>query len=219
MVMCSNHYSMQFGYLCGKYPGRLGWLISPGGWRTEPPKYVSYALDNGAFVAWKNRTEWDESAFWALLERAMACRQEPLWVVVPDVVGDPAATMQKWDAWSVILRKAGITWPLAFAAQDGMKLAHAPKNADVIFVGGGTEWRWNTLRTWTKHFKRVHVGMANSERLLWQAHESGAESSDGTGWFKNPQMVEELERYLSLSSGQGQREPRQIIMETVMDDL
>lgn len=40
-VMPSNHSGIRIGYLAGRYPNRLGWLISPGGWRT-PPDWMTY---------------------------------------------------------------------------------------------------------------------------------------------------------------------------------
>jgi len=58
-----------------------------------------------------------------------------------------------------------------------------------------------TLRQWTAAFPRVHVGRVNTERLLWIAHYAGAESCDGTGWFRgDQQQLAGLLRYLEKSS-------------------
>ena len=84
-----------------------------------------------------------------------------------------------------------------------------PTDADVIFVGGSTDWKWKNLYEWTKNFKRVHVGRVNSERLLWIAHEAGAESCDGTGWVRGgEERLEELHRYLQQSTN-GDTRPQQ----------
>lgn len=85
---------------------------------------------------------------------------------------------------------------MAFAAQDGMTPADVPSDADVVFVGGSTSWKWANLRMWTDNFPRVHVGRVNSRRLLEQAEQAGAESCDGTGWFRDPERTAELEAYL-----------------------
>ena len=62
------------------------------------------------------------------------------------------------------------------------------RKCHVVFVGGTTAWKWKTLRTWTENFPRVHVGRVNTDRMLWMAHECGAESCDGTGWFRGDQV-------------------------------
>lgn len=194
------------------FPSRLGWLISPDGWR-QPPSWMPYALDNGAFGAWKNKTEWDEGAFMSLLERARKSHY-PLWVVVPDVVTNREATIEKWAEWVPKIKSVLPHTDLAFAVQDGMTKEDVPSDTDVVFVGGSTEWKWRNLREWTDNFKRVHVARVNSERLLWMADDAGAVSCDGTGWMRGgEERLVELEHYLSISSGRGRK---QMIMEVIL---
>lgn len=212
-VMPANNTSMQIGYLAGKYPGRLGLLISPGGWR-KPPSWMPYALDNGAFSAWVNRKEWDEGAFMDLLELSRR-HFHPLWVVVPDVVSDRAATLRSWEKWAPRILEVEPHVQLAFAVQDGMEPSDVPEDAAVVFVGGTTEWKWRNLRLWTENFPRVHVGRVNSERKLWQCHDAGAESCDGTGWMRGGESrIEELERFLRLTTRS--QEQGQMIMEAIL---
>ena len=212
LVMPTNNSGIQIGYLCGKYPGRLGWLISPGGWR-KPPTWMPYALDNGAFSAWLNKREWDEQAFIDLLDRTRG-HIRPLWVAVPDVVANAEATKARWQEWSQRIREI-TNVPLAFVVQDGMTVADLPEDADVLFVGGSTEWKWRNLKMWTTAHPRVHVGRVNSERLLWMAHEAGAESCDGTGWMRGgEERLEDLERYLRLSTRNDKRP--QMVMEAIL---
>jgi hypothetical protein len=212
LVMPTNNSGIQIGYLCGKYPGRLGWLISPGGWR-KPPSWMPYALDNGAFSAWLNKREWDEQAFIDLLDRTRG-HIRPLWVAVPDVVADAEATKARWQEWSQRIREI-TNVPLAFVVQDGMTVADLPEDADVLFVGGSTEWKWRNLKMWTAAHPRVHVGRVNSERLLWMAHDAGAESCDGTGWMRGgEERLEDLERYLRLSTRNDKRP--QMVMEALL---
>lgn len=212
-VMPTNNSGIQIGYLCGKYPGRLGWLISPDGWR-KPPSWLPYALDNGAYGAWANQKPWDEVKFVDLMERA-ARHERPLWVVVPDVVMDRDATLERWAEWSPKVAEVLPYVPLAFAVQDGMTVEDVPQNAGVVFVGGSTEWKWHTLRMWTANFPRVHVARVNSERKLWQCYEAGAESCDGTGWMRGgEERIEELERFLKLSTRNDKRP--QMVMEALL---
>lgn len=214
VVMPSNNSGMQIGYLAGKYPGRLGWLISPEGWR-KPPSWMPYALDNGAYGAWANGKQWDAGKFMCLLE-SVKSHYQPLWVVVPDVVMNREATMEKWPEWAPKIRAVLPHVPLAFAVQDGMTPGDVPDDADVVFVGGSTEWKWATVPTWTAKFPRVHVARVNSERKLWQCHEVGAESCDGTGWMRGgEERIAELERFLQMSTGGDHR--TQMLMEYPCD--
>lgn len=211
MVMPSNNSGMQIGYLAGKFPGRLGWLISPDGWR-RPPSWMPYALDNGAFGAWVNNRPWDEGKFLDLLENARS-HFRPMWVVVPDVVADREATLALWPEWSARIREIIPHVPLAFAVQDSMTPEDVPNGADLVFVGGSTEWKWRTVREWAAKFPRVHVARVNSERKLWQCHEAGAESCDGTGWMRaGESRIEELRRFLEMSQGGDKRQ--QLILES-----
>lgn len=194
------------------YPNRLGWLMSPDGWR-NPPSWMPYALDNGAFGAWKNGTVWDEGIFIELLQKARYANP-PLWVVVPDVVMNKEETLWKWDEWLPKIRGVLPRVKLAFAVQDGMTQSDVPREASVVFIGGSTEWKWSTLRIWTGNFPHVHVARVNSERMLWMADEAGAVSCDGTGWMRGgEQRLSELARYLELSSGQGRS---QITMDSLL---
>ena len=213
-VMPSNNSGIEVGRLCGKFPNRLGWLIGPGGWR-RPPSWLPVALDNGAFPAWINKKQWDEHAWWQLLETACrACL--PLWAVVPDVVADREGTLASWAKWEPVIKEAFPNLPLAIAVQDGMMPSDVPVSAKTIFVGGTTEWKWRNVRMWTEAFPgRVHVARVNSERLLWMADRSGAISCDGTGWFRgDQQQLAGLERYLDFSTGQ--KGHPQMVMESLL---
>lgn len=177
---------------------RVGNLFSPGGfWAAST---LSFALDNYVFAAYRKGEEWSESRFMAHLEKVKASGKTPKWVVCPDVVGDSKASMEKWGIWEPILRQYG--WPIAFAVQDGQTVAAVPKNADVIFVGGSSEWKRSTIDQWCGEFERVHVARINTYRWLWHCHKSGAESIDGTGWFwRNKREHQDLLDYLSITEG------------------
>lgn len=196
--MPANNAKMLVGYLAGRYPGRVGWLLSPDGWK-EPHDWLPYAFDNGAFPAWDKQKPWDEAAFYTHCQRSRGRTHKPSWIAVPDVVADREATLRNWFAHSPRVAAYGV--PLAFVAQDGMTPDDIPPNASVVFIGGTTEWKWRNLRDWTGAFPRVHVGRVNGERGLWACHEAGVESCDGTGWFRGDQkQLAGLLRYLEMSA-------------------
>lgn len=198
IVMPSNNAKMLVGYLAGKYPGRIGWLLSPDGWK-DPHEWLPYAFDNGAFPVWEKGETWHEGPFYAHCERVRGRTHKPRWIAVPDVVANRAETLRAWFLHSP--RVAAFGCPLAFVVQDGMTPDDIPPNASVVFVGGTDSWKMPNLRMWTTNFPRVHVGRINGERGLWGCHEAGAESCDGTGWFRGDQkQLAGLLRYLDEST-------------------
>lgn len=143
---------------------------------------MPFALDNDAFTAWQKQHEWSESAWLSMMHAVASMPQLPLWALVPDVVADRAATLRRWQQYNSVVREFGFT--PAFAVQDGMSEADIPPDAEVLFIGGTTEWKWQHLPRWCNLGRRVHVGRCNSlRRLLWCEH-LGVESLDGTGWFR-----------------------------------
>lgn len=195
MVMVSNQCRAEFHYMAGRYPERLGHLYAPDGFRGPFP-WFPYALDNGAWGAFKNNRAWSAEEFEALCDKAHVAKQHPLWVAVPDVVADKDATLASWHQWAPKLRRYG--WPLAFCAQDGMTGGDVPADADVVFVGGTTAWKRRVVPHFCARFKRVHVGRVNTGRWLWFCVEAGAESIDGTGWYHDdPNQLPALRRFLA----------------------
>lgn len=179
--MLANNTGIRVGYLAGRFPGLIGHLFSPGAQRGPFP-FCPYALDNGVFA---KGSDWSVEPWIKMLDWARISGQEPLWNLVPDSVGDRDATLRKWDEFSPIARRYG--WPLAFAVQDGMTESDVPAEASVVFVGGSTEWKWDTYRDWCAAFPRVHIGRVNTYRRLFDCHDAGAESTDGTGFTRGDQ--------------------------------
>jgi hypothetical protein len=192
MVMPSNNTGFDAGYLFGKHPGRLAHLHSCER-LCEPRQGIPWALDNGVFGAFTTGRVWSEEPFYEFLDEYAAWK--PMWCVVPDSVGNRDETLRMWDHHAPALQAFGV--PLAMAVQDGMMPSDVPKEASIVFVGGTTSWKWRNLKTWTAAFPRVHVGRVNSLRLLLMAENAGAESCDGTGWFRSPKRTAELASYLS----------------------
>lgn len=198
IVMPTNNTGIVVGYLAGRYPQRIGHLFSPEGLR-ETHDWLPFALDNGKFACWSSGKEWDENGYREMLEIVAGRAQSPLWALVPDSVADAKETLRQWKLWLPVLK--GYGWNVAFAVQDGMTKDDVPSDADVVFVGGSTEWKWKTVHRWCDDFPRVHVGRVNTNGKLWECHESGAESCDGTGWFRGcKRQLSGLFRYLERSS-------------------
>lgn len=198
--MPANNTGVRFGYLAGRFPEKVGHLISPGAER-GPYEFIPNALDNGAYSAFTSGEDWSEAAWIRLLDWAHLSGQRPLWALVPDVVANKEATLANWERYAPTVARYG--FPLAFAAQDGMLPEDVPADAEVIFVGGSTEWKWRTVGLWCAAYPRVHVGRVNSYRRLWQCHDLGAESVDGTGWLRGDQVKwRGLLAYLEESTGE-----------------
>lgn len=144
-----------------------------------------------------------------MLDKIKLTGLSPRWVLVPDVVTDRDATLRNWEKYAPLA--ARYEWPLAIAVQDGMTPADLPDNA-VVFVGGSTDWKWNSLKMWTETGRRIHVGRVNEEHRLEQCEALGVESVDGTGWMRGTEdgrQARGLKRW--LASHEKERRMRTII--------
>lgn len=183
MVMVSNNSSQLTKSLAKAYPGKIGWLQGPTYWK-QPQDNIPYALDNDAFIAWSNNHPWDESKWFSMINRVAQLARPPLWALVPDEVSNREATLVKWFRYYPIVHELGVM--TAFAVQNGMTPSDVPKEADLVFVGGTTTWKWHTAAMWCKEFPRVHIGRVRKTKLL-RCVQLGAESCDGSGWFRDSQ--------------------------------
>lgn len=188
IVMPANATGSLFTPLA-RETGNLGHLYSPGGQRGPYP-WFPYALDNGVFAAYDLASGRFDHARWATIEPewrklltwADAQQQRARFAIVPDVVGDAAATLARWPLY---LPHIHGRFPAALAVQDGMTVEDVlalPVQPDVIAVGGSTAWKWATVGTWARAFPRVHVLRVNSPARLDELEALGVESCDGTGW-------------------------------------
>jgi hypothetical protein len=191
IIMPSNNTGARMRELLQRFPGQLAHLMGPerGGWRTP---LADFALDNGAYGLRKTGgyPHGRLLGLYGKMEGRVLhdwCMR-PVWVAVPDVVYDARATLAQWR-WAAPYWDALYMVRLALVVQDGMTpddVWQLDRQPDVVFVGGSTDWKWASLSTWTQYFRHVHVGRVNWYEGLWQAAEAGAESCDGTGWFRGP---------------------------------
>lgn len=183
MIVMPANSTGWFWHCLARETRRIGHLFSPGAERGPWP-WFPYALDNGAFAAWDLRQNvWDESrwsvtAWRRMLFWAAARKQKPMWAIVPDVPGNATATLERYAQFA-----AEVPFPKAIAVQDGMTIEQVRDlGADVVCVGGTTDWKWATVEQWAAAFPRVHFLRCNRPEQLAYLESLGVESCDGTGW-------------------------------------
>jgi hypothetical protein len=145
----------------------------------------SWCLDNGAWSAHTKGEPWDEASFVRGVELA---GQGADWIMVPDVVGDCAATLELARTW--IPRLKGIA-PLYLAIQDGANGLDLPVgDIDGIALGGSTDYKLRTMEIWGAWARarglKYHVLRVNTPRRIAQAIDAGADSADGSGIVQFP---------------------------------
>lgn len=164
-----------------------GWLLTSKRTMTQTGLFgLGYAIDNECYTR-----QFDPERYIRVMNRIARChgKQNCLFAVAPDVIGDARATLAQFAYWHKII--AGLGLPVALAAQDGLESQRVPwRKFDALFVGGSTEWKLSESAAWLmrqarKRGKWVHVGRVNSvsraSRLLVQP-----DSVDGTAWAKHP---------------------------------
>jgi len=130
----------------------VGGLIQPRNWAQAQPWIEArrlWAIDN-------DYKRFDSGRFVQLLTRIRAEQPDPtssgcLFVAVPDVYRDHAATLAQWRKWRDVVW--GFEMPLAFVIQNGAHISNVPWRdfrtlwrgasyyTGAIFVGGDTEWK------------------------------------------------------------------------------
>lgn len=145
---------------------------------------IPYGLENGCFV------EFNEPAWLRLV--AQAELDPPVFVTLPDIVGDAARTIELFHEFKslVIARRA-------LVLQDGIRRSSIPwAELDAVFIGGSDEFKFgreamNAAKT-AKLLKRwVHVGRVNTASRVrnWRGL---ADSIDGSGISRFDHMLEEV---------------------------
>lgn len=168
----------------------MGMMLSPSGWRY--PHCRLYACDNDVYGAWKRGEGpgwWkrDGEAAWLRMLDKIPQEHKPLFVILPDAVGDWPTTIER--AWFYLpeLRDRGLS--VALALQDGAVLeAAAMLYPHWFFVGGTTAWKWANAERIVKwgHASfgiKTHVGRAGGVNRVRECLRIGADSCDGSQWL------------------------------------
>jgi hypothetical protein len=121
--------------------------------------------------------------------------------VCPDVVGDAAATLQRFAEYAPVIREHG--YPVAFVTQDGLRMIDVPwSDIDVLFVGGTDKHKLLESMPFILEAKRldkwVHVGRVNSVRRMEQF--SVADSCDGTTLSIEPSIRNQQKIMFAMES-------------------
>jgi hypothetical protein len=163
---------------------------------------LPWAADNAAFG-----TQWNTEAFEkAALFKIPAAPSTPLFLTVPDVVGDSRATLALFRVWHRRLSVTGL--PLALVLQDGVENQLLPWELfSWAFVGGSRRyasgvWGWGRFTEWKesraaadviretqRRGKRVHVGRVNGLRRLRHFYNLRVDTADGSSLSLYPDTL------------------------------
>lgn len=179
-----------------------GWrlMLSPTGTlRTEG---FHYALDNGAWTAFAQKTEWNEDRFIDALTRFGAAAD---FVIAPDIVCGGVESLALSKTW--INGCLTECQRVAVAVQNGMtedEIAPLLSESVGVFVGGDDAWKESTIHRWCAlarlHGSWCHVGRVNTQRRLRLCQMGGADSFDGSGPSRFELCLQRMERGLAQSS-------------------
>lgn len=155
-------------------------LLQPDNWRIP---FFDYSIDNGAYAAYLGGRSWgdrDTEAYLKTLNKIPAARP-PMWVLLPDVVGNWHQTVQLARMFLPLLLERDLV--PAIALQDGCDWEQALEfKTPWLFLGGTTEWKLNTAAAACHiahlHCRRLHVGRVNTAKRLYICGD--ADSVDGT---------------------------------------
>lgn len=161
-----------------------------------------YALDNGAWSAFKNGTPFDVGAFERAVDLLGAGAD---WVVCPDIVADYRGSLTMAEAWLPRL----VRHHVLIAVQDGatpddVRPWLGPRVG--LFLGGSpaTNWKERTARMWGELARErgcyFHVGRVNSMRRIDICAEAGADSFDGTSATVYHKTLPRLDRAVRQTS-------------------
>jgi hypothetical protein len=144
------------------------------------PSAAVWASDNGCF----GKGYPGGAAYLRWLENHPAPREDCLFASAPDVVGNAAATLDRSAPYLEHIRALG--YRAALVAQDGLEDLAVPWGTfDVLFIGGGTDWKLGPGARGLAEEARarglwVHMGRVNSLKRLRYARRIGCGSADGT---------------------------------------
>lgn len=152
---------MRFLWCTKDAPDGMDLLIGPR--QTSLAKQLTngrrWAGDNDAFSGF------NAERFAKFLRFMEPHRDKCLFIVVPDVWSNAAATLERYAQYAPQLSD----WPLAFAAQDGQDGLPFPDGFSTLFVGGSNAWMEGTavvtcIKRAQAMGKHIHIGRINWAR-------------------------------------------------------
>ena len=172
-------------------------LMMCDGWR-DPSDYPFFAVDNGAFSAWKQGKRWNPATFLHIMTRCAEEGRAPEFAVLPDIVGGGEESLRMSMAWFDALDATFPEIGWALAVQDGMDgdmvrricgtWGWLTSSITTIFVGGTMDWKLATMKYWAmfahERGMQCHVGRMGPVERMIKADLAGADSIDSTTWIQ-----------------------------------
>lgn len=159
--------------------GLIGCIVTPKQGNAVPDGSL-WCADNGCF----SKGYPGDEAWITWLRDLPWPREQCLFAVAPDVVGDAEATLTRSAPWLPEIRATG--YRAAFVSQDGLTPETTPWDEfDAMFIGGTDRWKLGLPaallgREAKRRGKWLHMGRVNSSRRLQYAKWIGCDSADGT---------------------------------------
>lgn len=162
----------------GADPRYWGQITTPHRFGKRIRQGFRWIADNGCFT-----DKWNEQRWLAWIDHMRPFQPSCLMATAPDIVGDAAATLERFEHYAPMLRERG--WPVGLVAQDGLESLAWPDEYDVLFIGGTTEWKLSEhadrcIRIAKRQGKWVHAGRVNSIKRIAHFYLREVDSLDGT---------------------------------------
>lgn len=169
---------LQRGELTGSAMGRK---------RSKPgPVRTPWFYDNGAFRDWSSQKSFNYLQ-WSRDLMNISRFPAPDFVVVPDKVAAGLESLSFSIDCLEDIRAREERLNAYLVVQDGMRVRDVRRHLnlfDGIFVGGTTEWKWQTAQAWVDlaHDEGLpgHIGRAGTIKLIERAVAIGADSLDSS---------------------------------------
>lgn len=153
---------------------------------------VPWALENGCFK------EFDRPCWLRMLEHAERIMWEqdgsrPVFVTLPDIVGDAQRTVELFDAFKLRTNE----FPRALVLQNGIERVRIPwDDLAAVFIGGDDAFKCSpqavaAAKTAKMLGKWVHIGRVNTAARV-ESWMGLADSLDGSGVSRFDHMLEDV---------------------------
>jgi hypothetical protein len=172
-----------------KHPKIFGTIVLPHSWKKTSHCYT-YALDNGAFKSWLNKTPWDKNAFYALLERSRDWKAADF-VVLPDIIGGGLKSLRL--SLEHLDRVKSYDYPVYLPIQEGIpvnRIHDICDDIDGVFLGGETMQFKRKIGPKLSELSdelglKFHIGKIGTIKNIEWAKEIGADSIDSSSVARN----------------------------------
>ena len=148
---------------------------------------LNYSCDNGAWTDYCNGLPFDTFRFLKTLTKIDKLDILPDFIVLPDIVAGGIKSLSLSREFLHLTHDYKCYLPV----QDGMIPSDIDGfgNISGLFVGGSTEWKWNTVGMWSdyahEHGLLCHVGRVGTLQNFIRCGVANVDSADGSGLIRN----------------------------------